>query len=543
MATALFFSFLGSLIICMALIPPLMASAGRLHVLDMPGGRKLHTGSVAKVGGIALAAGTFIGVLMWAPKDDLVVASLLGGVTILFFGVWDDRVGLGYRTKFAGQALAAFIVLAVGGVQIGGVPLLPEDWFSPWIGLPLTFLALIAVTNAVNLADGLDGLAGGLSLISFAGIAYLAFQTDDVVVMVMVMSVLGGLLGFLRFNTYPARVFMGDAGSQFLGFYLGVTALILTDQAHGPYSPIVALFIWGLPPLDTLGVIVQRYREGRSPFVGDRNHLHHKLLNMGFSHRKAVVSIYMAQAAMVALGYGLRWQPDWLLTAIYLLVAVGVLALVLRPITEDVVTIRPGVVAMWRARGGWQDRYPQLVWLPTRVLAVATTVFLVVSVALPVAVPPDAGLAASILLLVLAVTAALVPRTVPLLVRTGLYVGSTFLLYFIEIDSVPAPHPWLHPLNLFLAGLALLVFLVMRLHAVRQFETTPLDSLMVLLALLLPFLPELHIGDVNLSLLTAKLIVLFFSFELSLYAYADRISYAGFLVLWLLGGFAVRAWW
>jgi UDP-GlcNAc:undecaprenyl-phosphate GlcNAc-1-phosphate transferase len=164
-------------------------------------------------------------------------------------------------------------------------------------------------------------------------------------------------------------------------------------------------------------------------------------------------------------------------------------------------------------------------------------------VALPVAVPPDAGLAASILLLVLAVTAALVPRTVPLLVRTGLYVGSTFLLYFIEIDSVPAPHPWLHPLNLFLAGLALLVFLVMRLHAVRQFETTPLDSLMVLLALLLPFLPELHIGDVNLSLLTAKLIVLFFSFELSLYAYADRISYAGFLVLWLLGGFAVRAWW
>lgn len=204
MATALFFSFLGSLIICMALIPPLMASAGRLHILDVPRGRRMHPGSVAKVGGIALAIGTFIGVLMWAPKDNLITASLLGGLIILLFGIWDDRVGLGYGAKFAGQALAVVLVLTIGGVQIGSVPLISDNWFSPWIALPLTFLTLIAVTNAVNLADGLDGLAGGLSLISFAGFAYLAFQSDDTTVMLIVVSVLGGLLGFLRFNTYPA---------------------------------------------------------------------------------------------------------------------------------------------------------------------------------------------------------------------------------------------------------------------------------------------------------------------------------------------------
>ena len=162
MATTLFFSFLGSLVICMALIPPLMASAGRLHILDLPGGRRMHSAAVAKVGGIALAIGTFIGVLMWEPKNEVVLSSLIGGVVILIFGVWDDRAGLSYRAKFAGQALAVLIVMVGGGVQLSSLPLVPEEWVRPWLTLPLTFLILVAVTNAVNLADGLDGLAGGL---------------------------------------------------------------------------------------------------------------------------------------------------------------------------------------------------------------------------------------------------------------------------------------------------------------------------------------------------------------------------------------------
>jgi len=544
MATALFFSFLGSLVICMALIPPLMASAGRLHFLDVPGGRKVHAGSVAKVGGIALATGTFIGVLMWAPKDDnIVFGSLLGGLTILLFGIWDDRVGLAYGTKFAGQALAAFIVLAVGGVHINSLPIVPDEWMGPWISLPLTFLALIAVTNAVNLADGLDGLAGGLSLISFAGMAYLAFQTDDAIVMLMVVSVLGGLLGFLRYNTYPARIFMGDAGSQFLGFYLGVTGLMLTDQAHGPYSPMVALFVWGLPLLDTLGVMIQRWREGRSPFVGDRNHLHHKLLRMGRSHREAVMMIYGLQIAMVALAYALRWQPDWVLILVYSVIAAGVLTLFLRPVVP---ADQPEHGTGGRPDSGripWSALHPKLAQLPIQILAIAVPCFLILSIALPRRIPSDAGLVAGGLLVVLAVGDKLWPRVTPILVRTGLYVGSTFILYFGEVGSLSATYPWLRPVNLFLVGVAALVVLVMRLSAVRSFEATPLDSLMILLAMTLPFLPAMEVGDINLSLLTAKLIVLFFSFELLLHAYGERMRQAGLLASWLLGGLAVRAWW
>ncbi|BCA57132.1 putative Undecaprenyl-phosphate alpha-N-acetylglucosaminyl 1-phosphate transferase [Nitrospira sp. KM1] len=543
MATAFFFSFLGSLIICMALIPPLMASAGRLQVLDVPGGRKAHSGSVAKVGGIALATGTFIGVLMWAPKDDVILASLLGGLIILLFGIWDDRVGLTYSVKFAGQALAAFIVLAVGGVHVSSLPMIPDSWMTPWVSLPFTFLTLIAVTNAVNLADGLDGLAGGLSLISFAATAILAFQMEDSLLMLMVVSVLGGLLGFLRFNTYPARVFMGDAGSQFLGFYLGVTALVLTDPSHGPYSPMTALFIWGLPVLDMFGVMIQRWHEGRSPFIGDRNHLHHRLLSMGWSHREAVMLIYAVQTGLVTLAYTTRWQPDWVLMLIYLVVAACVLIIYIRPVDRLMLHARSADTMREDGRAvAWRSNYPGLAQLPIRLLAVVVPGFLIVSVGLPQHIPFDAGLVAAGLLAALVCGMRLWPRSAPFLVRAGLYVGSTFVLYFSELSAPAMASPWLQPVNLLLIGVALLVITVMKVTAADKFEMTPLDSLMVLLATLLPFLPDMEVGEINLSLLTAKLIVLFFSFELLLHGYSRRITEAGFLAMWLLSGLVIRAW-
>jgi UDP-GlcNAc:undecaprenyl-phosphate GlcNAc-1-phosphate transferase len=543
MATTLFLSFLGSLVICMALIPPLMASAGRLHILDVPSGRRMHSGSVAKVGGIALAIGTFIGVLMWEPKDEVVLASLLGGLTILIFGIWDDRAGLSYQAKFAGQALGVLIVMALGGVQITSLPFIPDEWFAPWLSLPLTFLILVAVTNAINLADGLDGLAGGMSLISFAGFAYLALQTDDTIVMLMVVSVLGGLLGFLRFNTYPARIFMGDAGSQFLGFYLGVTGLVLINPSHGPYSPMLVLFIWGLPLLDMLGVMVQRWREGRSPFIGDRNHLHHKLLSVGCSHRKAVTLIYAGQTIMVALGYRLRWEADWLLATIYLVIASGVILLFLRPQTglrktEEIDAVHS---SGWIAE--WLDEHPRMARLPIQLLAVSMTVFLLISVMLPKSVSPDAAMVAAGLFLVVVAGSVVLPRMNPFWIRVGLYVGSTFVLYFGELGNATISNWWAHPVDLYLIAAAALVMVVMKLGSSGRFETTPLDSLMILLAVVLPFLPELQIGEINVSVLTAKLIVLFFAFELLLHAYADRLAQAGLVAMWLLGGLAIRAWW
>ena len=172
---------------------------------------------------------------------------LIGGAVILLFGAWDDRVGLGYKAKFLGQLIAAAVVVWVGGVHLSTLPFMGETPLPLWIAVPVTLFLLVAVTNALNLADGLDGLAGGLSLLSFGGMAFLAYLAGDWVVMSMMVAVLGGLLGFLRFNTYPASIFMGDAGSQFLGFYLGLCAIVLTDPARGPYSPALLSLHLGAP--------------------------------------------------------------------------------------------------------------------------------------------------------------------------------------------------------------------------------------------------------------------------------------------------------
>lgn len=543
MASTLFFSFLGSMLICMALIPPLMASAGRMHVLDLPGGRKGHAAPIAKVGGIALAAGTFTAMLLWAPKDEITLAALLGGVAILFFGVCDDRVGLDYRAKFVGQIVAAVLVLWVGGIHPAVLPFLPEGWSTWWLAGPIMFFLVVGMTNAVNLADGLDGLAGGLSLISFAGMAYLAYEADDTIVMLMMVSVLGGLLGFLRFNTYPARIFMGDAGSQFLGFYLGIMALVLTDPARGPYSPLLALFLWGLPILDTIGVMIQRLREGRSPFIGDRNHLHHKLLGMGFSHHSAVTLIYLVQVGLIALAYALRWQPDWLLAVVYLAIAGMVLSLFLvsvpswKPGSNQQSLSFPKWAAFWSALKPWlADRSCQ--WL-----AAAVVGFLFLSVFLPRSVPSDVGMVATGLLAVMGGGFLLFPHSLPYLVRAGLYVGSTGVLYFAEVQGAAQGASWLQPGNVFFAVLAILVIVSIRVNAIHQFETTPLDSLMVFLAVLVPFLPELRVGTMNVSVLTAKLIVLFFAFELLLHADRDRLWRGGVVAAWLLIGLTFHAWW
>ncbi|HSQ49902.1 MAG TPA: MraY family glycosyltransferase, partial [Nitrospiraceae bacterium] len=228
MDTSLFFSFMGSLIICMALIPALTASAWRWQFVDVPRERHAHDAPIAKIGGIAFAIATIAAVLLWAPKDQLILSSLLGGAVIVLFGMWDDRVNLNPRMKLIGQVLAAAIVVGLAGVRLTAVPFVDDAVLPAWVAVPLTLVMIVGVTNAVNLADGLDGLAGGLSLISFAGIAYLAYQADEPLLVLLMVSVLGGLLGFLRFNTYPAKIFMGDAGSQFLGHYLAMAAILLT---------------------------------------------------------------------------------------------------------------------------------------------------------------------------------------------------------------------------------------------------------------------------------------------------------------------------
>ena len=542
MISTLFFSFVGSLIICMALIPPLMATASRLQFLDIPKDqRRVHSNPVAKVGGIAFGIGTFSAMLIWAPKDDIVVAGLLGGVTILLFGMWDDRVSLPYTVKFFGQTLGALVVMWQGNIHLNTLPFIEAE-LPLWLAYPLTIVIIVAVTNAVNLADGLDGLAGGLSLLSFAGMACLAYLGGDQTVTLLMVPVLGGLLGFLRFNTYPARIFMGDAGSQFLGFFMAVSAIVLTDPQRGPYTPALGLFLLGLPLLDTVGVMLQRLKEGRSPFVADKNHLHHKLLAMGLSHYEAVLVIYLLQATLVTLAYVLRWQTEGTILGVYGLVAGVILFPFLRSRVWRIQSNRFLKKAdRLLTRASTITSSPWLTTEPIRILGIAVPAFLIISVFLPRRVPEDMSYVAALLFVVMLIGLWISPpRISSLVVRGGLYVGSTFVMYLSEQPA--ASTDIFSPIHIFFVGLAFLVALTIRFNSEHRFQTTPLDYLMVFLAVMVPALPEMQIGDIHLSFLTAKLIVLFFSFELLLHVFAQRLTQLGLVALWLLCGIAIRAW-
>lgn len=535
----LFFSSMTALLLCMALIPPLRLAAERFQVMDLPGGRKVHEHPIPRVGGLAFAVGACASIAWWGARDATTFSVLVGCVIIVAFGVWDDRVDLSYRTKLVGQILAAMAVVIGGDIWFTTLPFLPDVEVPAWVGALVTIVFLVGVSNAVNLTDGLDGLAGGLSFLTLSGIAYLAFLANDSVVLTLTVPFLGALLGFLRYNTYPARIFMGDGGSQLLGFMMGVLAILLTDSSRGPFSPSLALFLLGLPFLDTLGVTGQRLAEGRSPFVGDRAHIHHKLLRTGLTHYEAVTVIYLIQASMLGVAYLLRWQSDTLILPLYLALAISVLLLFIaagRGLLPTP-TSREGLfmsnVAVTRFVNG-----PLLTDMPIQFLAVAVPLFLIALVFIPSNVPSDVGYLSIALFVV--VLLGISTQVAPYFVRGGLYVGTTFLLYVCEgsrsssVSAVAMAH------NAFFVVVAVMVLLSLRFNEQNRFQTTPLDYLMVFLAITFPLLPEVNADISHLGVFAAKLLVLFFSFELLLHAFSHRVRQLGLVSLWILFGLGIR---
>ena len=543
MEMTLFYAFVSSLLICIALIPPLMRWAGPFHLLDMPGDRKMHDAPVVRVGGIAFAAGALTSILIFAPMDREAFSYLMGAVVILFFGVWDDRASLGFKSKFLVQLLAILIAVGYGGIRLKSIPFLDGTGFLPWLAAPLTVVALLGITNAINLSDGLDGLAGGLCLLSFAGLAYLAYLSGDPVVMIISFSVLGSVLGFLRFNTYPAQIFMGDGGSQFLGFSAGVSAVMLSDPSRSPFSPVLALLIIGLPVLDTLMVMGHRLAAGRSPFLPDKNHIHHKLLSVGFFHHEAVVIIYVLQATMIGLAYLMRWHDDAELLAVYGFFAVLVFvfsALVARGRLHWGRPARDRSISVLLMRRIKESRF--LAEIPFWFLGTGVLLFLGLGAFVPHQIPADFGLFAVLLFGLLLGGFLTFRRAIPLLIRLGLYVVGSFLIYLSE-RGFPAAGRSLHTtVNLFFVLMAVSVLIAIQLNREASFRVTPLDFLVLLVAMIIPSLSDMRLGEILLGLLVLKLVVLFFAYELLLVKLSNRLNLLGMVVLWSLMILGVRAW-
>ena len=294
-----FTTLLLSMFITIVLIPILKGMAVRVNAVDIPNSRKVHTKPIPRIGGVAMAIGTLVPILLWFPGSPMIRAIFIGAAIIVFSGAVDDIKQLGYKAKFAGQVIAALVIILYGGITINNLGvLMPDGYLLPKaISIGLTLLVIVGVTNAINLSDGLDGLAGGITLLTFICIAYLAFRCENLAIAISAVAAAGAIFGFLRYNTHPAVIFMGDAGSQFLGFLAIVLPVALT-QENTPLSPFLPLIILGFPILDTVTVMTERIADGRSPFVADKKPLPpHTDAGGHVSHRGGVYDLCPADTA------------------------------------------------------------------------------------------------------------------------------------------------------------------------------------------------------------------------------------------------------
>jgi len=300
--------------------------------------RKVHTTPVPRLGGVAIAVAFYVplaGLFVYVNdisrlllRDNARVTGLLaGGVAIALLGLYDDLHGANARVKFTVQILVAVLMYMLGyRIEGVSVPWADTLWLGPLSG-PLTVLWIVGIVNAVNLIDGLDGLAGGVAFIVVGLNFAVAFNRPDVLMCLFMAALGGAVAGFLLYNFNPASIFMGDTGSMFLGFVLAVTTIQSASKGAAVVSMLVPIVALGLPIADTLLAMLRRALRGRPIFAADREHIHHKLLAMGFTHRGAVLALYgvclMLAAAAFALTYASSHQIALLLGGLGLLAAGG----------------------------------------------------------------------------------------------------------------------------------------------------------------------------------------------------------------------------
>lgn len=284
--------FCFSFVISLATTPMVAKLALAIGATDIPNQRKVHHMIMPRLGGLSVYLGFMASSLFLLGEGVRVAGVLLGGTVILCIGIADDIKSVSPIHKLLFQALAAGLVVS-SGITINFVS-------NPFDGrlqlgilsVPLTIIWIIALTNAINLIDGLDGLASGVSLIALLTFALIAFQLNNITVLLLSLSLAGAVLGFLRHNFFPAKIFLGDSGSMFLGFMISVFAIIGWLKSVTVVTFIVPIVILGVPIIDTCFAILRRYLEHKPIFQADRQHIHHRLLNLGFSHRKTVLAIY-----------------------------------------------------------------------------------------------------------------------------------------------------------------------------------------------------------------------------------------------------------
>ncbi|GAB6137292.1 MraY family glycosyltransferase [Halanaerobaculum tunisiense] len=280
------------------LVPVIKKLAFAIGALDQPSKRRINVEPIPNLGGLAIFGGVIVS-LLWLGVDSQLRSILVCASLLVSLGILDDLYELSASVKLAGQ-LAVVLLLVNSGIQIEFI----RGYYLGLFSIPVTVIWMLGTMNVINLIDGLDGLAGGVTIIAAIPLAIFAYQQGQMLAVLLTLSLIGATIGFLRYNFNPAQIFMGDTGSMFLGFMLGVISITGALKSITTVTFILPILALGVPICDTLFAIIRRRLQGQPIFKADRNHLHHQLLDLGLTQWQVVLIIYLVSIclSLVAIG-------------------------------------------------------------------------------------------------------------------------------------------------------------------------------------------------------------------------------------------------
>ncbi len=333
----IFFSGIVSFLITFFAIPVIIQVAREKKMFDEPDERKVHKMVIPTLGGLGIFAGFILAMLLCVPVGSNTLQYYVAAAIVIFFlGIKDDILILSAAKKFIGQLLAAGIVIKFGGIQITNMHGFLGIGEIPYLAsIILTFFTIIVITNSFNLIDGVDGLAGSLGLLTTMVFGCYFFYVGQLMYAVMAFSLAGSLIGFLIYNFSPAKIFMGDTGSLLIGLFNAILVIQFINIAGTPgaklpleSAPALGFAILIVPLFDTLRMFSLRILDKRSPFSPDRNHVHHFLLDLGFSHRNVTFLCVGANVLFIALTYSIRSLGTTMVMGILFSVAASLIGII-----------------------------------------------------------------------------------------------------------------------------------------------------------------------------------------------------------------------
>lgn len=519
----LFYIFITALMTSVILIPPISRLSVRVGGMDTPDERKVHDNEIPRLGGIAIFCAFLFSVLFFIDIDHQLKGFMAGAVVIFMTGLADDLACLSPRNKLIGEILAACVAVISGGITLTtlGNPLGLGEIHLGYLEIPFTVFAVVGVMNAINLIDGLDGLAGGISAVAGLAFGVLAWKTGNSTLLVLLVALLGAIIGFLRYNTYPARIFMGDSGSLFLGYCMGFFPILLLNQAGGRVSPVAPLMILGVPVLDTLVVMGGRLMRGKSISSPDKTHIHHRLLKLGVGHRFSVLFIYGLTYVLALTAILLRRASD----SIQFFVLIT-FCLVLYALLKGMAAMESlQVFASWKNNQSLQqtETYRSIVNYSRYLLAAIKYLLLLVLVQV-VFISPNYPVP-------IAWVIGLLMVMMPVIWLVGGISGNSFLksaIYCSGLVSIFLIENYgrqntLAGFNILLISHTLFALLfvavgmkVLLRNRAGQLITSPIEYLILFIVVAVPLLPRKFTAEYHLMSIAAKSVVMFIAYKLIL---------------------------